>query len=134
MNPIYAATAVAISAAVALAITHETAPPAQHPIVVAAAPVEEAIAPKSDLEPVVHVVRTVPVPVSTVDASVVAPVIVTPPTMIVEQAARDRIAKPVQSPRTGHLTIHSDICAAHGGHRVDDPVRRSWHCVFPKRS
>lgn len=125
MNPIYVGSAVAIAAAVALAIVHPT-PSQQQPAKEITVVLEEPVAPKEDIDPVVHTVHTMTF--STVDVPVIAPVI-TPP--LSDEGSPETPVRVSQEPRPKPT---GDICARHGGHRVDDPGRRSWHCAYPKRT
>jgi uncharacterized RDD family membrane protein YckC len=70
-------------------------------------------------------VRTIPI----VPSPLVAPPIIVPPPA--------PVAPPTPAPSTlaqiePTLRAHADICARHGGHRVD--TGRSWHCAYPKRA
>ncbi len=124
---IYGISAFCIAAAVALAIVHPTPPRSP---AVRAAP-QESVAVKSNPEPLIlaHPVRTIPI--SPVEAPLAAPVaIVAPiaqpsPVTDATPPALPVAAKPKHAP--------SDVCARHGGYRVEEPNRRRWHCAFGKK-
>lgn len=126
MNVAYAISGSAIAGAVSLAVYHELPPVRIEP-----AALNETVAVKSDPEPPLsHPVRTIPIVASPVVAPIITPAITpaAPPSDVeipLRQVGQEnRHTKP--KPR-------GDVCARHGGHRVDDAARRSWHCVFPKR-
>jgi len=124
----YIVSAAAIVAALVLAVAHER-PPAPPRVASPAASVQFEqfpVAPKDDeLPDWPHVVRTIPI--VRANSPAVAPVVITAP------------APPEGSPQ-GRVRVArepkphgGDVCGRHGGHRVDDAARRSWHCSFPKR-
>ena len=126
MNVAYALSGAAIACVVGLAVYHELPP-------LAAEPAPETVAAKSD-PPASHPVRTIPI----IASPVVAPIM----PQIVEAPEQQAIAAAVIEPKTRRATktevrrknSTGDVCARHGGHRVDDPARRSWHCVFSRRA
>ncbi len=131
MNPVYAATAVAIAAIAALAIVHQD-PNAPAAKVAAAAPQEEPAAPKADLEPAFsHPVRTVSIPqVELTPMQVVA----APEQQAISAAIRPetRRATKTENPRK---IATGDVCARHGREREDYIRSNGWHgwrCI-PKR-
>jgi hypothetical protein len=91
-------------------------------------PVAESIAVKNDPAPPPesHPVRTVPI-----IGMVVAPSLEQEREVVQDQSpsGRDKTRPPSHRAKTG-----ADVCAKHGGQRVDDAGRRSWHCVFPKKA
>jgi hypothetical protein len=119
MNPIYVATTIAISAAITLAIIHETTPaqPADTESVET-----YTVVPKSE-PPLSHPVRTIPMTASPLVAPII-PVIIPPP-VILATAPDQPVIHPAPKKQ------HDDICARHGGHRVDDG--RKWHCAYARR-
>ncbi len=127
MNIPYAVSGAAIAGAVALATYHEL-PPLREPVLA------ETAAVKTNPEPPVsHPVRTIPIVASPVVAPAIVPHVAEAPEQRAIAAAiepRTRRAMKTENPRK---TSTGDVCARHGGQRVDDPARRSWHCVFPKR-
>lgn len=125
----YAVSAVAIAAILAFAVTHELLPPLQRPPTASVA-VEQLPAPKADPAPDSHPVRTIPI----VARSMIAPVIAQGMEMpsAVAAAAPEQ---PVSIPRASRPKKSSpgdDVCARHGGRRVDDAARRSWYCEFKR--
>lgn len=124
----YIASAVAIAAVVALAVAHELSPALEPAVTVRAE--QFPVAPKGDAvePPESHAVRTIPIVPAPIDAqaAISAAVVVLPPAPIIPQIIPPHRISPAK-PTDG------DICAHHGGHRVDDAAGRSWHCVYPKR-
>lgn len=121
MNVAYAISGSAIAGVVSLAVYHELPPVRVEP-----AALNETVAVKSDPEPPLsHPVRTIPI--SPVDIPIMAPTMVHP----FADAVPPRVT--VQSGRALSGAVIADVCARHGGHRIDDPGRRSWHCQFQKR-
>ncbi len=125
----YIVSAAAIVAALVLAVAHEMSPSPTHtapPIAMSVQPEQSPVVPKSDDPPDwPHVVRVIPIVQAA--SPVAAPVVITAPTPIIPQNIPRHRISPAKPPTPG------DICARHGGHRVDDAARRSWHCTFPKR-
>ena len=118
MNIPYAISGIAIAGTVALSVYHEL-PPVRAPV---EAPAAETIAVKGDASLFTHPVRTIPIIV----APMVVPIVAPPPVAEDPPEQPQRVSRAPRS-RGG------DVCARHGGERIDDPRRRSWHCVFPKR-
>jgi hypothetical protein len=120
----YVVSAAAIVAALVLAVAHERppAPPHVAPPAMSVQLEQLPVAPKGDdeLPDWPHVVRTIPI-VQAASPVVAAPVITAP-----EVPAP--LARVTERPKPRNA---SDVCARHGGHRVDDG--RKWHCVYPKR-
>lgn len=126
----YAVSGAAIAVAVAIAVYHELPPVDAAP----AAPMNETEAVKgAPKPPISHPVRTVPI--SPVDIPIMAPTIVHPfdaltsPVLTARRPPRD-----LQTAPKIYKSNAGDVCARHGGRRVNDAARRSWHCVFPKRA
>ena len=95
-------------------------------VVVVAAPAAPAAPAEQvpDKNDVPRVVRTIPIgPWGNDDPPAVASVV----TLAVE------VPPPIEHVAPPKLRS-GDICAKHGGQRIDDPARRSWRCKFPKRA
>lgn len=122
----YIVSAAAIAAALVLAVSHERSP-VPHvapPIAMPVQPEQSPVAPKSDdLPNWPHVVRVIPIVQAA--SPVVAPVVITAPAPIIPQNIPQHRISPAKPP------AHGDICARHGGHRMDDG--RRWHCAYAKR-
>ena len=133
MNVVYAVSGAAIACTVGLATYHELPPLQADP-----APAETVAVKTNPEPPASHPVRTIPIVASPLVAPAANPIVSYPvatvapappqasPVGAVPAAPAGVAAKPKE--RAG------DVCARHGGQRVDDPARRSWRCVFPKRS
>lgn len=123
----YIVSAVAIAAVVALAVAHELSPPAlpAAPPAVSVQLEQFPAAPKGDAAelPLSHTVRTVPITLNDAQAAIAAAV--AEPVVPQEAPQRPVKAAPTRERPKG------DICARHGGHRVDDG--RKWHCAYPDR-
>jgi hypothetical protein len=125
----YAVSGFAIVATFAFAVTRELLP-AQVPT--ASVAVEQL---RAEPPPTSHPVRTIPIVASPVVAPVITPLI-TP--VIIATAPADGSPegrpRPSQQPRKPRppRTETADVCARHGGRRVDDAARRSWHCEFKR--
>ncbi len=131
VNVAYAISGAAIACTVGLAVYHEL-PPLQ-----ADAPNETVALKGAPEPPISHPVRTILI----VASPIVAPVIIPAQTESEVVQNRSEYGLAVSEPR--HKTrprpkiearAGADVCARHGGQRVDDPARRSWHCVFSRRA
>jgi hypothetical protein len=87
--------------------------------------------------PIPHAVSAFAIVASPVIAPVITPLIT--PVIIATAPAdgspegRPRPSQEPRKPQPRPQTETADVCARHGGRRVDDAARRSWRCEFPKR-
>jgi hypothetical protein len=126
----YAVSACAIAATLAFAVTHELLP--------AEAPASSVAVEQPKVEPPAsHPVRTISIVASPLVAPAI-PAVVPPPVDLgatVSQVETETFpASLKKAAKNITRNITGDVCAHHGGQRVDDAARRSWHCVFPKRA
>ena len=128
MNIPYAVSGAAIACTVGLAVYHELPPLAAETALI------ETAAPKSAPEPPIsHPVRTIPIVASPVVAQVILPVAAAPEQQAIAAAVRPEMRRATKTENPRKIAT-GDVCARHGGQRVDDPARRSWHCVFSRRA